>query len=120
MFSINYDTEKGNLTLLSEYFTDSLTVSGKLLDLDTTVIIYPVQSAIYNDTNYFLLSWANLKGAIGSWEIEFATDAAFTTDYDSIVIDVNTSETANTTTYYKQLASKKWYMRARPFNVKKD
>jgi len=120
-FSINYNTATANLTMLSNYFTaDSLTIASELLDLDTTFIIYPAQSAVYNDTNYFLLSWENLKGAIGSWKVELATDAAFTTDYDSIVIDVNTSETANTTTYYKQLANKTWYMRVRPYSVKKE
>jgi len=117
-----FGTTNLNSILLSVYYTnsDTLNIAGKLLDLDTTVILYPIQSAVYNDTNYFLLSWENIKGAIGCWEIEFATDAAFTTDYDTIIIDVNTPATANTTTYYKQLASKKWYMRARPFNVKKD
>lgn len=118
-FSINYNTATANLTMLSSFFTaDSLTIASELLDLDTTFIIYPAQSAVYNDTNYFLLSWENLKGAIGSWKVELATDAAFTTDYDSIIIDVNTSETANTTQYYKQLNDKIWYMRVIPYSAK--
>lgn len=118
-FSINYNTATANLTMLSNYFTaDSLTIASELLDLDTTVIIYPAQSEVYNDTNYFLLSWGNLKGAIGSWKVELATDAAFTADYDSIIIDVNTNETANTTQYYKQLNDKVWYMRVIPYSAK--
>jgi hypothetical protein len=118
LFNINYGTSKVNLTLLSTSFTDSLTISGRLIDLDTTYIIYPANSQTYTDTNYFMLNWKNIKGAIGSWKIELATDTGFTTDYEKIIVDVNTPAKANTTTNYKQLSNKVWYMRVRPYSVK--